>query len=157
MDIHAFAEKYRLYTRRDSCGDTIIPGKQFCADMPPRVEYRSHIYDGFTGERLGLCLLLETIRRCSSARKQLLAAGFTIKQNAEQARDAGQECCAIFDSENTKQARLAIRLAKIKIVKIAPPPSPAQIAAREAFKRRQQSTPPLVNSARTDVQGQFQP
>jgi hypothetical protein len=137
MDLKTFAEKYRVHTRIDSCGDTIIPGKQFCKDMPttrqvngrpePIVEYRSHIYDGFADGRLGLCLLLATIRRWTHARKTLEAAGFTIKQNGD------QEGCALFDPDNPIQARLALKLAGIKTRRHIPNPSPAQLAARQKF------------------------
>ncbi len=131
MTLEQFAETYHVRTKRDSLNDTIIPGFQFCTDMPKRQEYRSHIFDGFSDGRLGLCLLFTTRKRWTYARQKLLAAGFTIKQNAD------TEGTALFDPENSHQAKLALRLARIKTIKnYSGTPTQAQLFARNAFAER---------------------
>src|SRR5712692_3177995 len=51
-----FSTRHRLRRKRDPCGETLIAGRQFCRDMPARVEYRSHVYENGDG-RFGLCLM----------------------------------------------------------------------------------------------------
>jgi hypothetical protein len=128
MDIKEFAIKHRVNTKQDGCNETVIPGKQFCKDMPDRIEYHSHIYDGFDSGRLGVCLLLATKRHWTFAHQELLNAGFEIKQNGE------QEGCVTFDPTDSKQVKLAFKLAGIKVRRQMGPPSPKQVAARERFK-----------------------
>jgi hypothetical protein len=107
VDIKAFAEKHRVRTRRDSCGEDIITGSRKPKDMPKRVEYACHIYDHGDGKLFGLLLLLRTKQQWTYAKKQLVAAGFIIKQNAE------TEGTALFNPEDAAQVRLAFKLARI--------------------------------------------
>ena len=57
MELQTFAEQHRVRTRRDSCGDTIIPGKHFQPDIrqTSRIPFASTMVcaDG----RLNHCLL----------------------------------------------------------------------------------------------------
>jgi hypothetical protein len=101
MTIQEFADRYRVRVRRDSCGDDIIPGKQFAKDMPKREEYRSHIYDNGDG-RFGVCLVYSTSVRNTTVKPRLTACGFTIGQVGH------SECTALFDPANEQQARLAM-------------------------------------------------
>ena len=133
MDISAFSEKYRVRTKRDSCGDPIIPGNARPKDMPQRVEYASHIYENGDG-RFGLCLLFETKIRWTYAKKSLEDAGFLIRQNGD------TEGTALFDPDNWKQARLAIKLARIRNRKILSPEQRVIIAER--LKRARESKKP---------------
>ena len=107
MNIQQFAEANRLRTKEDSCGERIIPGKQFCADMPKRVEYRSHVYEHGTGQ-LGVCLLFNSARKWEAAKRKMVDAGLTIHQNAH------TEGTALFSSSDKDQVRLVLKLAGIK-------------------------------------------
>lgn len=50
--------------------------------MPDRREYHAHIFDGFQDGSLGVCLLFDTRREWTKAKKDLLAEGFRLKQDA---------------------------------------------------------------------------
>ncbi len=112
MDIKEFSEKHRVRTRRDSCGEEIITGTRVPKDMPKRVEYACHVYDHGDGQRFGLLLLLKTKQAWTLAKKQLVDAGFTIKQNAE------TEGTALFNPEDAAQVRLAFKLARIRAKRV---------------------------------------
>jgi hypothetical protein len=122
MTIKLFAEKYRARVKLDSCRDEIIPGKQFCKDLQSLVEYRSHIYEGFNDGRLGICLMFKTARKWTATKKILIAAGFIIKQNGD------SEGCATFDPSSEAQARLALRVARVKTIRAATPRVMAALA-----------------------------
>jgi hypothetical protein len=107
VDIKEFAEKYHVRTRRDSCGEDIVTGSRVPKDMPKRVEYACHVYDHGDGQQFGLLLLLKTKQQWTHAKKQLVDAGFTIKQNAE------TEGTALFNPEDPAQVKLAFKLARI--------------------------------------------
>jgi hypothetical protein len=107
-----FAEKYRVRTRRDNCGEEIITGSRIPKDMPKRVEYACHVYDHGDGQWFGLLLLLKTKQQWTHAKKQLVAAGFTIKQNAE------TEGTALFNPEDPAQVGLAFKLARIRAKRV---------------------------------------
>lgn len=130
--IQAFAEKHRLRTRLDGCGEKIVPGKKRSRDLPDRVEYDFHIYEHGPG-RFGVCLLLPTRRRWTAAKRKLTAAGFIIRQNAE------TEGTALFDPENAQQAKVAVRLVGARKLRKAVQPSVAQEAARRLFSERARS------------------
>jgi len=98
LDFKEFAEKkYRVRTRRDSCGEEIITSRN-----PLR-----HVYDHGDGKRFGVLLLLKTKQQWTYAKRQLLDAGFTIKQNGE------TEGTALFNPEDPAQVKLAFKLARI--------------------------------------------
>jgi hypothetical protein len=100
--VKKFAAQHRVKVRRDSCDEAIIPGKP---RKMKRAEDRSHIYED--GEKLGLCLLLTSVRAYNHAQRRLLAAGFT------QSQDGDTEGTFLFDADNAAQAKLAIREAGI--------------------------------------------
>jgi len=90
LAIKEFATRYKVKIRRDGCDDMIAPGKQYCTDMPDRVEYHSHVYDHENGEHFGLCLMYAPSDesgksgksgRWSNSKKKLLEAGFQIRQD----------------------------------------------------------------------------
>ncbi len=122
MTIEQFAERFKVKTRRDECGDTIIPGKQH-----RDADGQSGIFDGFTGNQLGVVLLFGTRKKWGNARRKLQAEGFTVRQ------DGDAEGILTFDPESAKQARLAIKAAGVRVKKNMAPPTPAQIAARQNF------------------------
>lgn len=115
MDIKNFAEQHRLNTKKDVCGDTIIPGKY------------GNIFDGFE-HGLGVCIMHDaSVGKWNNARRAMESAGFTVRQ------DGDTEGAAIFDPENKTQARLAIKLAKVKTRRVM---SPAQLAHLDAIRTR---------------------
>lgn len=120
MDIAQFAEKHRVKIQRDGCGDPIISGKA------------GHIGDGYDGN-LGVCVMLETKMLWTYAKKALVAAGMTIKQ------DTDTEGVAVFNPLNWKQARLALKVARVRTRRNAALPSQAQLAARPAFAGRRRN------------------
>lgn len=144
MNIQEFAEANRLRTKEDSCGERIVPGKQFCSHMPKKVEYRSHVYEHGTGQ-LGACLLFNSARKWEAAKRRMIDAGLTVRQNAY------TEGTALFDSGDKAQVRLVLKLAGIKTRRTA---TPAQLATLQ--KARLLLPKPCavgVSDARTGFQG----
>ena len=121
MNLEQFADNYRLKISRDSCGANIIQGKY------------SHIFDGYADGRLGVLFVAPTKRHWNNARKKMEAAGLVTKQNGD------TEGALSFDPADKAQVRLALKLARVSPRRVATPPSPAQIAAREAFGKRKRS------------------
>jgi hypothetical protein len=103
-----FAEKYRVRVKLDSCRDEIIPGYKAAKELPARHEYRNHVYVHSDGKSFGVCLLFESPRKWTEAKKKLHAAGFAVRQNGD------TEGYATFDPANDAQARLALRLARVR-------------------------------------------
>jgi hypothetical protein len=114
MTIQQFAEKYRVQTYRDECGETIVRGTQWVA---PRNGHQIYEHDD---SRFALLLAFEVeigsgkSAKWVNARKKLQSAGFTLKQ------DGDAEGVALFDPENKAQARLALKLAGIRTRQISP-------------------------------------
>jgi hypothetical protein len=149
LDIKEFAEKHRLKTKTDSCGDSIIPGKAFCRDATDKAkkriaqgvkrepkEYSSHLYDGFSDGWLGLCLMFPHRRRWNAAYRLATSAGFTLRQTGESGG------CWKFDPENPAHVKLVLSLAGIKPKRIA---TPTQVAA--LAKARLKQSAPLSNAS----------
>jgi hypothetical protein len=125
MTIQEFATSYQLKLRQDSCGDPIIPGKPRKAF---RQEDKHHIYAD--GDRLGLCLMHKSVKAFHNAQKRLVEAGFVPNQLAD------SEGTFLFDSNDSNQARVAIREAGCKEKRKM---SPRQI---EVLNRMRQTPPP---------------
>ena len=83
VDIEQFAAWHAVKVERDGCGHSIVAGWQFSRDMPERKEHSARIFDSFSDGRLGACLMFETGQQWGAAKKKLLAARFTLKQNAD--------------------------------------------------------------------------
>jgi hypothetical protein len=130
MEMQEFAEQHRLRTCRDGCGAEIIVGKLKALHMPDRAEYASHVYDGFDGGRLGVCLFYSTARRWNAMRKKLVDVGCLVRQ------DGDIEGCLTFNPLNKQQTRAVLKAARIHPLRKTAEPSPAQIAARAAFAAR---------------------
>lgn len=96
MNIPGFSIEYRVRTRREECGETIIRGRL------------GHVFDHGDGGRFGVLLLLPTKRRWNHARKRRRAAGFHVHQDAE------TEGTALFDPTDPGQVRLALRIVGAK-------------------------------------------
>lgn len=112
--IREFAERYRVTTKRDTCAEEIIPGRQYAKDMPTRQEYRCHVYDHGDGKQFGVCLLYlpdgpsGKSRKWTSVRKRLIASGFEPKQTGD------AEGTLLFDPKNEAQARLALNVCRVR-------------------------------------------
>src|SRR2546426_11438739 len=98
--------------------------------MPKRVEYACHVYDHGDGQRFGLLLLLKTKQQWTHAKKQLVTAGFTVKQNAE------TEGTALFNPEDAGQVRLAFKLARIRVRRELSPERRQALAAQLGASRQ---------------------
>ena len=109
MTLAEFAQKFRVKTRLDSCGEQIIPGKPYKVRRP---EDRNQIFDYGDDERFGVSLLLSTARQWVSAAKRLLVAGMTVLH------DGDTEGTLLFNPNNVSQARAAIKEAGIKRRKV---------------------------------------
>ena len=97
MGLRTFAEKYRLYTKLDTDGTTIVAGKL------------GHIYE-HSETQLGL-LFVPTAPRArlwSATKAKGTAAGMLLRQNAE------SEGTMLFDSNSPEQARLAVTLVRAR-------------------------------------------
>lgn len=138
MDIKEFAAKYRVRTRRDSCGEEIVMGHI----RSTRVECVSHIYDHGDGKHFGVLLPFRTKAKWSIAKKKLIAAGFTIRQ------DGDTDGTALFDPEDREQVRVAFRVACIKPRRELTPERREALAAQ--LRAARQSKTPL-NFASTPV------
>jgi hypothetical protein len=100
MTIQTFAERHRLTTKKDSCGEVVIAGRPRNA---ARAEDRCHIFEYDSGQ-FGICLLMGTVGKWNNRKKTAQAAGFTLWQNGD------TEGTLLFDPQDAKQARLAIKL-----------------------------------------------
>jgi hypothetical protein len=93
MTLVEFAEPYHARTRQDECGETIIPGKLW-KEQPKDGRMNGHqIYEHGKG-RFELLLMFPVDNdkeiggsgksaKWVNARKKLIAAGFTIRQNGD--------------------------------------------------------------------------
>jgi len=109
MTLTEFAERFRVKTKLDSCGEQIIPGKPYKTHRP---DDRNQIFDHGDDEHVGVSLLLTTARQWGSAVKRLLAVGMTVMQ------DGDTEGTLLFDPTNSTQAKAALREARIKRRKV---------------------------------------
>jgi hypothetical protein len=110
-EIKQFAETYRVLTRRDDCGELIVPGRM------------GHVYEHGPG-RFGVYVECATKRAWSSAKRTLTAAGFTVRQNGD------TEDTALFDPASGQQARLALATAKVRKRPVTTPAQRQAIADR---------------------------
>ena len=93
-----FAARHCLRVRRDECGDLVIPGKL------------GHLYEHSSTE-LGLMIVSfgdPRPRLWNFIRDKCLATGMTLLQNGD------AEGALSFDPNNWEQARLAIKLTKVR-------------------------------------------
>ncbi len=100
MTIQEFEEQYRLTTKKDSCGEVVIAGRPRDA---ARAEDRCHIFEHGNG-KFGICLLMGTVGKWNNRKKTAQGEGFTLGQ------DGDTEGTLLFDPQDTKQSKLAIRL-----------------------------------------------
>jgi hypothetical protein len=118
MHIEEFSQQYRVRTRRDECGEAVIPGKLWKAQPKPKRFYGHQVFE-FDDGQFGVLLMFPVENgheigssgksaRWANARKTLLLAGFTLHQ------DSDAEGIALFNPENKPQSRLALKLAGVR-------------------------------------------
>jgi hypothetical protein len=131
MTVDQFAQKYHARTRKDESGEeTFILGAQWKHPRTGRV-YGHQIYEH--GSRFALLLMFQVdghedggpgkSAKWVNARKKLLNAGFTLKQ------DGDAEGVALFDPEDKAQAKVALKLAGIR-TRLLSPERKAALAAQ---------------------------
>jgi len=127
MNITEFAQRYKVRTRKDSCGDEIIPGrrtdKRSKLDRP---EDHHHISE-FNGVFV-LYMNFPTKPRWTYAKKALLTAGFKIRQ------DGDVDGLLAFDPEDVLQVQLILKLAGVRIRRQLTPEQSERLKARFAKK-----------------------
>ena len=98
MILSDFANRYSLRLERDDCGDLVIPGKV------------GELYEYSPNEMALLILTDENPRPrlWNFIRDKCLATGMTLLQNGD------AEGALSFDPNNWEQARLAIKLTKVR-------------------------------------------
>jgi hypothetical protein len=107
-----FAVNHRLRTRKDGCGDYVIPG-----------ENQHQIFDNGDG-RLGVLLMFDTVGKWNNRRKLMTAAGFESRQDAE------TEGTCLFDPTDRAQAKLAIKLTGARAKRVLSPEKAKALAER---------------------------
>jgi hypothetical protein len=95
-EVKRFANDHQVRAKRDECGELIIPGRV------------GHVYEHGASRYFGILLMLDTRQQWTWAKKKLVSAGFTIRQ------DGDTEGSALFDPENAAQVAVALELARIK-------------------------------------------
>ncbi len=116
MTLAIFAEKHRLKVERDDRGDMIILGKQ------------GHLYE-YSATELGVMFMPPRTqaepwgRWCPKTwgnfKRAAAPAGMTLRQNGD------SEGCLSFDPKNNEQAKVAIKIAKVRPKR---QPTPEQVA-----------------------------
>jgi hypothetical protein len=139
LNIKDFAEKYRVKTRRDSCGEDIVVGSIRPADRPTHAEYASHIYD-HDGTQFGLLLPFQTKTKWTFAKNKLVAAGFTINQ------DGDTEGTALFNPEDRKQVRVAFRVGHIRVRRELTPERREALSAQLSAARQSKTAPTVAST-----------
>lgn len=99
MNIREFSELHRVRTKRDTCGETIIPGK------------RGHIYEHGSGQ-FGVLLMFETAKKWGNSKRRMEAAGLEVTL------DCDTEGMVLFYPTDKKMAQVAIREAGIKRIRV---------------------------------------
>ena len=120
---------------KNKSGDAFLDARVKSGRTPNRVEFRSHIFEGYADGRFGVCLMLATKARWTNARKRLEAAGFIIRQ------DGDTEGIATFDPTNGKQARLALKVTGARIKRAVTPEQRAAMTERLRLAREAQKMP----------------
>jgi hypothetical protein len=115
---------HRVGSKRDDCGETIIPGTV------------GHLYEHSDGTHFGVLLMFATKHQWSSAKKTLMGAGFTIRQ------DGDTEGTALFNPADHSQAQLALRVAGVRFRRVLTD-GQRQAAATHLARVR----PPLLKAA----------
>src|SRR6267154_3374098 len=139
MTLVEFADHYRVHTRKDECGETIIPGKAWKKQPKAGRMYGHQIYEHGKGQ-FGLLLMFPVDNgkevggsgksaKWVNAQKTLIAAGFTIRQNGD------ADGTALFNPEDKAQARFALKLAGIKTRRQLNPERRAALAIQLAVAR----------------------
>jgi hypothetical protein len=136
---HQFVENHRLRVKRDKCHDAIVPG--ILGHLSNRVLSAGASYE-HDASRFGI--VLSTLR---SRKRRAIAAGFLLRQEGD------SEAILCFDSVETSQARLAIRLIQTKKIRRVAQPTDAQLRARALFSSKARSRKPCFDQNTSAVLG----
>jgi hypothetical protein len=118
-----FARNHHLKIRKDECGERIIAGRLWKKQPANGRTYGHHIFEH--GSRLGVCLMFEdSPAKWTNRRRSMEASGFTI------ANDGYGEGIGLFEPTDKAQARLAIKLAKVRIRRVLAPEQALALANR---------------------------
>lgn len=102
MTVQEFATQYNLRLKRDSCGELFIPGRRKRSDSKwPEEKHVAHLYE-YSGDKVGLVLLSNSVRKWNNLRRNLLALGFTLLQNGD------TEGTLLFPAADQGMAKIAI-------------------------------------------------
>jgi len=134
--LEEFTARHRVRVKRAEDGEAIVPGRL------------GHIYEHGDG-LLGVMVIPGKRFVWANARRRLEAAEFTVWQ------DGGEEGSALFDPEDAEQARLALKVIKVKRRRC---PSAAQLATlRRGREARRISLTPLDKRARSGQETTISP
>jgi hypothetical protein len=122
--IRNFAERHRLKTSTDDCGDLIIRGRQG----------QFYIYTEYL---LGVMFMPgeHRPRLWGNFKRSALAVGMKLIQNGD------SEGCLAFDPGNKEQVKLAFKIAKVRRRKELSPERKAELAGYLAKARNSRSNP----------------
>ena len=126
MDLQEFATRYRLRIKKDGCDDPVCPGKQLRGTGPTRVENGHHVFE--ESGRFYAYLNFPTKARWNGARRQLEAAGLTLKVSTE------FDGIAQFDPEKESVVHLVLKLGRFRIRKQLSEEQRAKLRERLAKK-----------------------
>jgi hypothetical protein len=104
MTLQEFADKYKVKIKKDSCDDSIIPGKLKGAQ---RVEDNHHVFEA--QGKFSVYLNMPTTGRWSGATKRLLAAGAYRQMTGRMDGYLG------FDPDDEPLVKLVLKTAKIRV------------------------------------------
>jgi hypothetical protein len=124
MDVRLFAEKYRLRTKRDECGELIIPGGL------------GQIYEYGPGQ-LGCMVLGKSACYWNAARRKLVAAGFQVIQ------DGDTEGTGLFDPEDANQVKVATQVVRAKRKRVLSKSQRAALVGRLRRLRQDAAAPEM--------------
>lgn len=124
--LNTFAEDQKLKTRRDECGELIIPGKQ------------GQLYE-YSSEKLGVMFMPPktkdepwgkwTPRTWNNFKRSALSVGMSVLQNGD------SEGCLAFDPNDRAQVKLAIKIAGARVKKqLSPEQIARQVAVLQKFR-----------------------
>ena len=136
MNIKEFAEKYRLHTRVDTDGTTIIPGLS-------TKRYSWHIYE-YDDDVMGVMIIVPP--KISVSKHWTYSSKVFRDLDMGIVQDGDMEGAATFDPRNQAQVKAVLKAARVKHKRIM---SPAQreVAARglerlKTLRRMKTSGPP---------------
>ena len=125
MTIQELAEQYRLKTSRDECGEVVVRGKLGIISEHDAGMFAAVFMPDEHNERPQK----SWGRLWGAVREKCLTAGMTLRQEGD------VEGVFLFDPANKAQAKLAIKVTRVKVRKQLSPERAAELATRLAAMR----------------------